>query len=378
MPVFSAKLLLYPAFWLLLLGLYRAAPPVEKNTISGTIRGLAPGSVQLIVETDINRKKERVLADIDVDASGRFHWEGAMAPNIYRLQIGPGRSIRLALDRGQQVLVQGDATGPLQVTGSKDTELLEAYEAFRKGSLLRLVQPVRDAIRALEAQGVAGNDPRIDSLALQETRAYGQHKDELIGFVRTEMGTSIAVYATSIRWDGAANLSFLTDLAARFAGAHPGTEIAARVAEKVRVLAASSVGGKVAGIQLPDSNGVTIALSSVRARYLLVDFWGSWCLPCRRESGLLGELYRTYKPQGFEIYAVGLESKKENWLRAIERDKRSWINVSGLQLFETPAAFDYSVTALPANVLIDSSGTVIARNLHGAELKKTLGRLFEK
>jgi thiol-disulfide isomerase/thioredoxin len=127
---------------------------------------------------------------------------------------------------------------------------------------------------------------------------------------------------------------------------------------------------------MPDKNGAVVPLSSIKAKYILIDFWGSWCAPCRRESRLLGVLYQKFKPAGFEIYGVGLESGKENWLKAIEQDKRIWTNVSTFQEFETPVAFDYAVTSLPANVLVDSSGKVIAKNLHGNDLQAAIEELF--
>lgn len=167
-------------------------------------------------------------------------------------------------------------------------------------------------------------------------------------------------------------------LAKQFEIAHSNTEIAARINEKVKAITANSIGGKVAEIKMPDKNGEIVPLTSIKAKYILIDFWGSWCAPCRRESGLLGELYQKFKPEGFEIYGVGLESEKEAWLKAIERDKRTWTNVSTFQEFETPVTFDYAVTSLPANILVDNSGKVIAKNLHGNDLKVEVEKLFSK
>lgn len=190
------------------------------------------------------------------------------------------------------------------------------------------------------------------------------------------MGTSLAIYPTSIRWSGEKNIPFLIELAERFQIAYPNTEIAARINEKVKILSANRIGGQVAEIKMPDKNGAIVPLGSIKAKYILIDFWGSWCAPCRGESRQLAELYQKFKPQGFEIYSIGLESEKEMWLKAIEQDKRIWTNVSTFQEFETPAAFDYAVTSLPANFLIDNSGKVVAKNLHGDNLKKKLEILF--
>lgn len=336
--------------------------------------------MQLILEEDINRKKSRVIAQIPVDQWGRFKFEKELSPHIYRLKINAKKSVMLAVEKGQNIVITGDLTGlgQLQVTGSEDTAKLEAYEKFRKESLDRLVISVRNRIKELKEKGFPENDSRLLDLARLEIENYVRHKDELIEFIRTEMGTSVAIYPTSIRWDGEKNIPFLTELAERFELAHPNTEIAARVNEKIKIIVANRIGGKVTEIKMPDKNGIIVPLSAINAKYILIDFWGSWCPPCRRESRLLGELYQRFKPQGFEIYGVGLESEKENWLKAIEQDKRIWLNVSTFQEFETPVAFDYAVTSLPANFLIDSSGKVIAKNLHGSDLKAAVEKLFSR
>lgn len=351
-----------------------------KNSISGEIKSLPKGSVQLILEEDINRKKSRVIAEIPVDENGRFKFEKELPPNIYSLKINDKRSVMLAVGNGQHIVITGDAfsSEQLNITGSEDTAKLEAYEKFRKESLGRLVISVRNRIRESKEKGTTENDPQLLELNKLEIENYVRHKDELIEFIKKEMGTSVAIYPTSIRWDGGKNIPFLTELARRFEDAHPNTEIAARISEKVRILAANSIGGQVAEIKMPDKSGAIVPLSTIRAKYILIDFWGSWCAPCRRESGLLGELYQKYKPEGFEIYGIGLESAKENWLKAIEQDKRIWTNVSTFQEFETPVAFDYAVTSLPANVLIDNTGKVVAKNLHGNELRATVEKLFSK
>jgi thiol-disulfide isomerase/thioredoxin len=355
-----------------------AAKTTSRNSISGEIKNLPKGSIKLNLEEDINRKQSKTIADIPVDENGRFKFEKELSPHIYSLKINDKKSVMLALGKNQNIVIAGDAAGssPLQVTGSEDTARLEAYEKFRKESLNRLVISVRNQIKELKEKGTTENDPKLLELTRLEIENYVLHKDELIEFIKKEMGTSVAIYPTSIRWDGEKNIPFLIELAKQFQIAHPNTEIAARINEKVKAIAANSIGGKVAEIKMPDKNGAIVSLTSIKAKYILIDFWGSWCAPCRGESRLLGELYQKFKPEGFEIYGVGLESEKENWLKAIEQDKRIWTNVSTFQEFETPVTFDYAVTSLPANVLIDNSGKVIAKNLHGNDLKAAVEKLF--
>jgi len=368
----------YPILLFLSLCLGCTSKTSAQNSISGEIKNLPKGALKLILEEDINRKKSRVIAEIPIDENGRFKFEKDLPPHIYSLKINDKKSVTLAVEKNQNIVVAGDAadSNQLRVTGSEDTAKLEAYEKFRKESLNRLVVSVRSRIKELKEKGTPENDPQLLELARLEIENYELHKDELIEYIKKEMGTSLAIYPTSIRWSGEKNIPFLMELAEQFEINHPNTEIAARINEKVKVLSASRIGGRVAEIKMPDKNGKIVSLSSIKAKYILIDFWGSWCAPCRRESRRLAELYQKFKPQGFEIYGVGLEYEKAAWLKAIERDKRIWTNVSTFQEFETPVTFDYAVTSLPANFLVDNSGKVIAKNLHGSNLKEKLETLF--
>jgi thiol-disulfide isomerase/thioredoxin len=368
-------------FWILLflsLSIGCSAKTSAKNSISGEIKSLPKGALQLILEEDINRKTSRVVAEIPIDENGRFKFEKDLPPHIYSLKINDKKSVTLALEKNQNIVVTGDAAGStqLQVTGSEDTAKLEAYEKFRKESLNRLVVSVRNQIKELKEKGTPENDPKLLELNRLEIENYELHKDELIEFIKKEMGTSLAIYPTSIRWSGEKNIPFLIELAERFQIAHPNTEIAARINEKVKALSANRIGGRVAEIKMPDKNGAIITLSSIKAKYILIDFWGSWCAPCRGESRVLAGLYQKFKSQGFEIYGVGLESEKEAWLKAIEQDKRNRTNVSTVQEFETPVTFDYAVTSLESNFLVVSSGIVIALYLLGYDLYATVEKLF--
>ncbi len=363
---------------LLILMLASTRQGVAQASISGEIRNLPAGKIGLIWEEDLTRKQSKLISQIPVTKGGKFAYAGRLSPGIYTLQLSEERPLVLAINTGQRIFIRGNMTGggPWIVTGSEDTKKLMAYEKVRKASLDRLVSPLRAQIRSLKESGTPDEDATLKRLTSLEIQNYGLHKDELLQYVADSMGTSIAVYATSIRWSGEKNLPLLKQMAQDFEAAHPGTAIASRVSEKVRLIEANTIGGKVAEIRMPDREDRIIPLSSVKAKYILIDFWASWCLPCRGEGPLLVDLYRRFKPLGLEIYGVGLESGKEAWIRAIEKDQRTWINVSTFQGFETPASFAYAVTSLPSNVLIDSTGKIVARDLHGADLKELVERLL--
>jgi thiol-disulfide isomerase/thioredoxin len=138
-------------------------------------------------------------------------------------------------------------------------------------------------------------------------------------------------------------------------------------------------GGAIAPeISLPDPDGDTIHLTSLRGNYVLLDFWAAWCGPCREENPYLVNVYNKYNSQGFEIYQVSLDRTREAWLRGIAEDNlQSWSHVSDLQFWSSIVVPLYRIEGIPANYLLDPEGRIIARNLRGAELGNALEEIFE-
>ena len=136
------------------------------------------------------------------------------------------------------------------------------------------------------------------------------------------------------------------------------------------------------GIMAPDiiltgPAGDTITLSSLRGKYVLLDFWASWCRPCRIENSNLVRNYKKYNEKGFEIFQVSLDKEQESWISAIENDQLTWMHVSDLQYWNSAVAKLYQVQAIPANFLLDKNGQIIAKNLRGDALEAKLSEIFD-
>lgn len=136
------------------------------------------------------------------------------------------------------------------------------------------------------------------------------------------------------------------------------------------------MGGKYADFTLPNINNKDISLSDYKNKYVLLDFWGSWCGPCRKENPNLVKLYAEYKSKGFEILGVSIETNRNAWLQAMEEDNITWECVSDLKGDKNKAALIYGTSYYPTNYLIDRNGNIIAKDLRGEELRKKLDELL--
>ena len=155
------------------------------------------------------------------------------------------------------------------------------------------------------------------------------------------------------------------------------------IKESALSLEKTAIGALAPDFTINDVNGKPFTLSSLRGSVVLIDFWASWCMPCRKENPLIVELYKEYKPKGLEIIGISLDdttrsvSAKEDWLKAINQDGLKWLQLSELQGFESPICKEYGIESIPSTFLIDENGVIINRNLRGTVLRNKLIEIFD-
>jgi thiol-disulfide isomerase/thioredoxin len=173
-----------------------------------------------------------------------------------------------------------------------------------------------------------------------------------------------------------AEFAFLNEIDKKLYPKFPNSKYAAVLHSRVQGMAATATGSVAPEIKLNDPYGKEFALSSLRGKIVMIDFWASWCAPCRKENPKVVALYQKYHDKGFEILGVSLDNNREKWMNAINADKLTWYHVSDLLQWNTPLLKTYNFESIPHTVLIDKEGKIIATKLRGEALEAKLKELF--
>nr|WP_262919032.1 TlpA disulfide reductase family protein [Tunicatimonas sp. TK19036]WKN35497.1 TlpA disulfide reductase family protein [Tunicatimonas sp. TK19036] len=294
-------------------------------------------------------------------------------PGFYRLNFFDRQYVNLVLsNENVRITADGDRPdGEVEVTGSTDTDYFYAIN--------NIMQQMQQQINGMNADYMKARSEE-DMEAMQEIEQryllIEKENNEKIKSKIEEMGNSIAAFYAVNFLDAEKEFPFLSNLADKFQEALPNSPYTQQLVEQVESLRTLAIGMPAPDINLPNPAGDTVSLSSLEGNYVMIDFWAAWCKPCRMENPNVVRLYNKYKGEGFEIYGVSLDRSREDWVEAIKKDQLTWKHVSDLQYFNSQAAKLYNINAIPATVLIDPKGKIIAKNLRGQALEQKLAEIF--
>lgn len=373
-PSRSKRILTLPVVALtLLLSLQAKA----EFSVSGSLPQWAANATLTLFRENLDLKSQSLEGTLPADSNGNFNGHFNGEPGLFSLLLPDDRKISLAIDEGQQVIIQGDDREPngFKISGSPDTDTFHAYETFRQDSLARLVYPPRAALNKATETGGA-SPAQLAALSEQEVNGYAAHRRELNDFSIDQVGDSVALYATSLRWDPDYRLDELQARVAAFSRQRPGiavTESMDNRLKRFRLTAIGSKGSPLSGLSL---DGKALSLADFRGNIVLVDFWASWCVPCRVENRHYTKLLEKFASENFSLFAVNLDDSRSIWANASQRDRVTWPQISDSLGWDSPMAKAYNVNALPMSFLLDPEGKIIARNLRGPALESKLNEIF--
>jgi len=285
---------------------------------------------------------------------------------------GAKQQIVLFLEDKENVKVNIDATKEpaYSVQGSKGSTLFLEYLEDKKKLQEKHISPLEKAFSQ------ATTEEAKEKIYADYMKAMKVMEKELNQTALQKFGNSIALVFLVMNWEDETDIAYMEEINKRLQSKFAKNQSAIYSQNRLARLKRFAIGSVAPEISLPDANGKIISLSSLKGKYVLLDFWAAWCGPCRQENPKVVAAYNKFKNKGFEIYGVSLDDNKDKWLGAIEKDKLTWINVSDLGGWQSSAAKLYNVKAIPKNFLLDKQGKIVAKNLRGSALEAKLKELM--
>jgi len=302
------------------------------------------------------------------------------APGYYKINFYNRQAVDLIIYKTDlEVNVAGnDPNGFAQIKGSPEIDLIyKASEILQQAenspAIAKLNEEFTKAVQAKNQTEIH----RIQEAYMEEIRKSHDQVAALLMEQPASLGAINFLQNNNVM-DRDRYLHVYIDAAKKAKDAWPELAQTKEFVGSVEKMKVTAVGQPAPEIALPDTTGQVVKLSSMKGKYVLVDFWAKWCGPCRQENPNVVRAFHKYKDKGFTVFGVSLDRSKEDWIRAIHEDQLAWTHVSDLKYWQSEAAKTYNITGIPFSLLLDPNGVIIAKNLRGPALDKKLAEIFSK
>ncbi len=354
------------------IGCNRTGPAKDSFTLQGHISGMDSGRILLTHRVSGNSINDTLNLD-----HGDFSYSGTVSePTVYYLSVS---------DTTEPLMFFADAH-PIRITGTRDSiasarvagsTAQDSYLDFEKQ-----MKPFHDQMDTLDQAYVAAEKDgtikaKEDSLNNIYDSINKEEQNSIVSYVKANPSSVIGAWAVTRNFLYEPDADLLSTLFQSMDSSVKQTSYG-KLIDTTMVIARKLQVGKIApDFTQNDPDGKPISLSSLRGKYVLVDFWASWCGPCRAENPNVVKAFNQYKNKGFTILGVSLDEKKDPWLKAIQDDHLDWYQVSDLKFWNNQVAKEYGIRAIPSNFLLDKDGKILGRNLRGNKLDLALAGIFK-
>jgi len=347
--------------------------------ISGTLKN--PGTIKKAYLLEADSAQINIIDSTAIAQDGKFEFKHpALYANLYKLRIGSaiydliaknGEVIEFATD-------ENDKTHAYEIKGSENSEKIQEFNKLsnfwgeKNGKIVEEYQAKVQQLGKESDSLVAIYRPmfmkNMDGYAEAVLKFVNDNKTSLAAFYAMaslepmKYEQQMVAYADELKDKGS-----FTD--------NPGVQ---RFIRQMMTVKPTSIGHKAPDFTTTGIDGKPVSLADYKGKYVMLDFWASWCAPCRAENPNVVKAYAAFKDKGFNILGISLDVTKDDWQKAINADKLTWAHASDLKRFDGPTERLYHIEAIPTNYIIDPQGVIVAKNVTGTALEDFLNKTFNK